>query len=417
MKTNADKNLMMKNLLKTFCIALLSCLSTVLQAAMPDSVTVTTDSEKAIPEKEQTVAEREQTISLKEQTIPAKENTIPENVKVSTDPLGISVGDKLSLVLNGYAQSVYQTSNIDGDVNDFQIQRVMLIGNATVGRHLRAMVMLDVATGRADRRLHEYFLEWRQSDALQVRVGQFKQPFMLENIYIPTILGVVNMTEGTRYMSGIAGDVLQGNMVGRDIGVMLTGQAFRMKDRHHLLQYSLGLFNGAGLNQRDNNSAKDLIGMLQVFPTKNWQLTTSFIFGHGHALANSPYGNVMMGENYRRLRWSVGTEWKKGPFMLRSEHTLGWNRGVRSQAFYAEGWYRVLPKLDVVLNYDYLCKNTALTRAEREALPVHTVSHNTTVGLQYWLWRQCRIATQFVYGHRDVGIDTKQWITQFQFAF
>ena len=342
---------------------------------------------------------------------------LPDSVKVSTDPLGISVADKLSLVLNGYAQSVYQTSNIDGDVNDFQIQRVMLIGNAMVGKHLRAMVMLDVATSRADRRLHEYFLEWSACDALQVRVGQFKQPFMLENIYIPTILGVVNMTEGTRYMSGIAGDVLQGNMVGRDVGAMITGRAFRMKDRHHLLNYSLGVFNGAGLNQRDNNSAKDLIGMLQVFPYKNWQLTSSFIWGHGHALANSPYGDVMMGENYRRLRWSAGTEWKNKYFDLRSEFTMGWNRDVKSRAFYVEGWWHALPKLDVVLNYDYLCRNTALTKAERKLLPVHTVSHNTTVGLQYWLWRQCRIATQFVYGKRDVGIDTRQWVTQFQFAF
>ena len=157
--------------------------------------------------------------------------------------------------------------------------------------------------------------------------------------------------------------------------------------------------------------------MLEVRPVKDWLLTTSFILGHGHALADSPYGDILAGENYRRQRWSAGSQWKHGPLMLRSEWTMGRNRDVKSRAFYAEGWYRVLPKFDVVLNYDYLNRNTALSRDEQKLYAGNTESHNYTAGLQYWLWKQCRVASQYVRQHRCKGNDAWQWITQVQFAF
>lgn len=345
--------------------------------------------------------------------------TLPDSLRLTTDPPGVELGNRAKLTLNGYAQTHYELSNIsrDNETNDFQVKRVMLIGNAAVGKHLRAMVMLDVAASRADRRLHEYFMQWNFCDELKLRIGQYKQPFMLENIYIPTILGALNMTEGTRYMAGIYGDPLQTGMVGRDLGLMLTGEALPQKDGRRLLAYSLGIFNGAGLNQRDNNRAKDVIGMVQVFPIKGLQLTTSFILGRGHALSSSPYGDVAAGQNYRRHRWSMGGEWKDKRLYLRSEYTLGWNANVKSRAFYAEAWYTLLPKLDIVANYDHLNRHTGLGKDERHALPTHTISHNYTIGAQFWIWRQCRVATQFVYGHRDVGPDSREWITQFQFAF
>ena len=340
-----------------------------------------------------------------------------DSVRITSDPLAISFGEKARLVLNGYGQSVYQFSSTpQGERNDFQVQRAILIGNAMVGKRLRAMVMVDVAATRADRHLHEYYLEYKFDDALKLRAGQYKQPFMLENIYIPTILGAVNMTEGTKYMAGIAGDPLQGNMVGRDLGLMVSGNAFKQKDGHHLLSYSLGVFNGAGLNQRDNNKAKDLIGMVQVFPTKNWQLTSSFILGRGHALTASPYGDIAEGADYSRKRWSVGTEWKPEPLSLRSEFTLGWNGKVRSRAFYAEAWIKTFPRLDVVLNYDYLNRNTnRFGPLVTDATSLTT--NNYTIGLQYWLWRRCRIASQYVLSHPEAGKNSHLWVTQFQFEF
>ena len=344
--------------------------------------------------------------------------TVTDSVHLTSNPVGVKFGKKGSITLNGYAQTHYELTNTQTEEsNDFQVKRVMLIAQGTMGKNLRAFLMVDAAAQRADRHLHEYYLQWKFSDALKIRVGQYKQPFMLENIYIPTILGTLNMTEGTRYMAGIAGDPLQTGMVGRDLGIMATGSLLRQKNGKHLMEYSLGIFNGAGLNQRDNNQAKDVIGMIQVYPLRGLQLTSSFILGRGHAMNASPYGDVIQGENYSRQRWSAGAEWKDKRIYLRSEYTLGWNAGIKSRAFYAEGWYKMLPKFDVVLNFDHLNRHTGLSLTERQSLRSHTQSFNYTFGFQWWFLRHCRIASQFVYGHRDMGKDTKQWVTQFQFAF
>ncbi len=348
----------------------------------------------------------------------ATNGALKDSIKLSLDPPSIALGNKFKLQLNGYAQAHYELTSIDKKVdNDFQVKRVMLIGNAMVGKRLRAMVMVDLASRRSDRFLHEYFMEYSFMPELKVRVGQFKQPFMLENIYIPTILGALNMTEGTRYMAGIAGDPLQGNMVGRDLGIMVSGEALPMKDGHRLMAYSLGVFNGAGLNQRDNNKAKDVIGMLQIYPTKNLQLTTSCIIGRGHAVEDSPYGDILQGENYKRLRWSAGIEWKEGPLYLRSEYTRGRNGNIRSQAFYAESSVRTFKNFDVVANYDFLDRNIGLPHDVRHSMARATKSHNYTLGFQYWIWRQCRVATQYVHTRNDNGKNSHQWLTQFQFSF
>lgn len=342
-----------------------------------------------------------------------------DSVKFTAQPLAVSYGDKFRFHLTGYGQVHYElTRENDKTNNDFQVKRVILVGNLAFGKHLKASTMVDVAANRSDRRLQEAYLQWDFVPEAKIRVGQFKQPFMLENLYSPVILGDLNMTDGTRYMAGIGGDVLQGAMAGRDIGIMFTGDALPAADGHRYLGYSLGVFNGAGLNTRDNNSSKDVIGMLNVRPLKELMLTTSFILGRGHALADSPYGDVKEGENYTRNRWSIGVEAKWGRLSnLRSEFTIGRNGDINSRAFYAEAWLTIIPKLELVLNYDHLNRNTSLDKSGQEAYPFHTVSNNYTAGLQYWVWNRCRIASQYVYCDRKTGGDAHQWITQFQFAF
>lgn len=343
-----------------------------------------------------------------------------DSVKFKSDvPIGVTVGKNFELTLTGYGQVHYEYTKEDGaeSTNTFEVKRVILIGGVRVGKHLRGSVMVDVANNNANRRLQEYYLQWDVVPEFKLRVGQYKQPFMLENVYSPTTLGAVSITEGTRYMSGIGGDVLQGNMAGRDLGIMATGEAFKLNDGHRLLEYSLGVFNGSGVNMRDNNSTKDVIGMLKLRPVKPLMLTTSFIIGRGHALADSPYGDIVAGENYRRQRWSAGLEFKYGPLMLRSEYTRGRNGDIKSRAFYAEAWLRLYKGLELVANYDFLDRNTALSREEQELFPTYTETGNYTIGLQYWVWKRCRVASQYVYSDRTTGPDRHQWITQFQLAF
>lgn len=381
-------------------------------AMMP--VMVFADAEAPIEVEKKSLSVSVSTLNTSDSAIMA---TKPQDGERPVKPLNIHIGPS-KLTLFGYAQTQFDMTKTGPETkNSFTMMRVILMANAELTRKLSFFLMIDAASTQASKHLHEYYAQYAFMPELKVRVGQFKTPYTLENIISPTLLGTVNLNEGTRYMAGIAGDPLYGNYVGRDLGAMVTGDAIKARDGHYYLNYSLGVFNGAGMNLRDNNKHKDVAAMINILPTKNITLSGSFIIGKGNAQANDMFGTIAEGTDYTRNRWSVGTEVNYKPMKLRTEFMQGRNGDINNRAFYAELWCRVFRNFDVVLDYDYLNKNTSMSKEARDAFPAWTRTNNYMVGLQYWVYKACRISTQYIFSDRNTGPDTKAWITQFQIAF
>lgn len=328
--------------------------------------------------------------------------------------LGIS-----RLKLMGYAQTQLESTHTQGGktTNSFNITRVVLMADAQLTRQLSFFLMADVAATRSDRYLHEYYAQYEYLPRQRIRIGQMKVPFTFESLLPPPLLGEVNLNESTRYFAGIAGDAVWGNKVGRDIGILLNGELLPQPDGHNLLGYSIGVFNGAGMNCKDHNTQKDVAAMLTVSPLKGLTLQGSMWVGTTQASADGLYGNAFAGQNYHRRRYSAGLEWQGQPWRVRSEVMFGRDGGVKSRGFYAEVWYRVWKNLDLVADFDYLNKNTRLHKSQQRAVGAFTETCNYTGGLQYWLWRACRVSVQYIYSDRLTGKNTSQWLAQFQVAF
>ena len=396
---------MSKSIMKKLIVAILAIMPFV---AVAEDVTAPVETEK------KSLSVSVSTLNTSDSAIMA---TKPQDGERPVQPLNIHIGPS-KLTLFGYAQTQFDMTKIGPETkNSFSMTRVILMANAELTRKLSFFLMIDVASTQAPKHLHEYYAQYAFLPELKVRVGQFKTPYTMENVISPTLLGTVNLNEGTRYMAGIAGDALYGNYVGRDLGAMITGDAIKARDGHYYLNYSVGVFNGAGMNLRDNNKHKDVAAMLNVLPTKDITLSGSFIIGKGNAQANDMFGTIAQGTDYTRNRWSVGAEVKWKPLKLRTEYMAGKNGDIKNRAFYAELWCRLFRNFDMVLDYDYLDKNTALSKETRDAFPAWTRTSNYLVGLQYWVYKACRISTQYIYSDRNIGPDTKAWITQFQIAF
>ena len=381
-------------------------------AMMP--VMVFADEEAPVEVEKKSLSVSVSTLNTSDSAIMA---TKPQDGERPVKPLNIHIGPS-KLTLFGYAQTQFDMTKTGPETkNSFTMMRVILMANAELTRKLSFFLMIDAASTQASKHLHEYYAQYAFMPELKVRVGQFKTPYTLENIISPTLLGTVNLNEGTRYMAGIAGDPLYGNYVGRDLGAMVTGDAIKARDGHYYLNYSLGVFNGAGMNLRDNNKHKDVAAMINILPTKEITLSGSFIIGKGRAQANDMFGTIAEGTDYTRNRWSVGAEVNYKPMKLRTEFMQGRNGDINNRAFYAELWCRVFRNFDVVLDYDYLNKNTSMSKEARDAFPAWTRTNNYMVGLQYWVYKACRISTQYIFSDRNTGPDTKAWITQFQIAF
>lgn len=365
-----------------------------------------------------------------------KETSVTENLKLeiskttyspttapATDATGapynsLNVEIGLSkLRIFGYAQSTYYYNRTAGtDKNALDIQRVILMADAQINPRLSFFLMYDAVKSE----LHEYYAQFQIAPYAKLRVGQYKQPFTLESILSPTYMSTIQYDPSVLYLAGIATDPLMGNNVARDAGIMLTGDFLNNGERD-LFNYSIGVFNGPGMNQKENNNQKDIAGMLQYKPTANLLLEGSFLAGTGHALTASPFGAFPQGYNYARHRWNLGIEAKYSPIYLRAEYIQGYDGGIHSRGGYVNLLCNIFKGCDLILNWDNLDKNTHTSRAEQAALYATnrfiTRINTYTTGIQWWFHKRCRLQGQFIYGKPRVGEITREFITQLQLVF
>ena len=321
------------------------------------------------------------------------------------------------LRLFGYAQSTYYYNRTAGvNKNALDIQRVILMADAYLTNRLSFFLMYDVVKSE----MHEYYAQYEFAPSMKLRVGQYKQPFTLESTLSPTYLSTIQFDPSMLYLAGIAIDPLMGPHVARDAGVMLTGDFLNNGERN-LFNYSIGVFNGPGMNVKENNNQKDVAGMLQYKPTKDILLEGSFIVGTGHAEKASPYGLIPAGDDYARHRWNVGVEAKFSPLYLRAEFVKGYDGGIHSRGGYVNMLYRFCKNCDLILNWDNLDKNVHTSRDEQQELydasGFVTRVNTYTTGVQWWFHQRCRLQGQFIYTQPRVGEITREFITQLQIVF
>lgn len=165
------------------------------------------------------------------------------------------------------------------------------------------------------------------------------------------------------------------------MGLMIYGDLF-----NDFLTYHLGIINGQGINTKDKNSNKDLIGSLKINPLDWLTLGGTFMTGKGVAIGKSEANpDIEIGDNYSRDRWSVGALINTTPVDFRAEYMGGKDGKVKSNGCYATASFHVLPKFDIIASCDYLNKNKDLKMKQT----------NYVAGVQYWFYPRCRVQAQY----------------------
>ena len=318
------------------------------------------------------------------------------------------------VTLTGYGQIGYTYDSYDfvdkKPSNTFDVKRIMFMAEAQVFRNMTLYFMYDFGNTK----LHEIWGEYQFCEAFRVKAGQFKVPFTIENILSPSTLEIINGAQSVMYLAGISSlDECYGGKAGRDIGVMIQGDFLPYKS-WNLLSYKLGVFNGQGINTKDLNNQKDVIGWLMVNPFKEISLGGSFYIGEGHALTDNPFGDFLTGSNYKRNRWSVGTEVKTSPVYIRAEYLQGKDGHIESNGGYITTSVHIHPRFDLIASYDYLNRN----KDANQTYDVVTKQSNYIIGAQWNFYRRCRLQAQYVFQDRGEGHHNANLImTQFQLGF
>lgn len=176
--------------------------------------------------------------------------------------------------------------------------------------------------------LKEGWVEYHQFPAFRIKVGQFKEPFSLENLYGDLWL---DFLERPIVLNFIRPE--------QDLGMMFYG---KLLDKS--LEYGLGLFNGSGTNVGETNDDKDVAGRIAytVFPgttlggSATFGKQTATLDGTGPATAagtrylvfvNPAAGNDVTTDNYR-TRAGGDLESFFGPASFKGEYAFSRFRAV-----------------------------------------------------------------------------------------
>ncbi len=242
-----------------------------------------------------------------------------------------------TIKFGGYIIGKYSATDRDGQSSsnafDLRMVRLYLNGYCFKDFYYRLQMEVNDAPGNdKGPRIVDAFVEWQKLDYLRVKLGQFKRSFGFENPYNPLDVGFGSYSQATTKLTGMSDRNGEHKSGGRDVGVQLQGDIFPMGDGHKFLHYQVGLFNGQGINHKDKNHHKDLIGGLWFSPVKNL-----CIGGFGW---NGKYVNESSNVEVRRVRWGAGFKYE-ADWTFRGEYMSSVG-GVSTNAAAptrADAWY------------------------------------------------------------------------------
>ena len=209
--------------------------------------------------------------------------------------------------------------------------------------------------------LIEGFVTYKPFSFLNFKAGQMIVAFSQENMTQDRNLDLIERSQVVNALVGRKGDASNGlvdsigNQNGRDIGIQANGSLFRVKD-FYVVDYTVQLLNGAGINTLDNNSSKDLDGRLIFHPIKALSFGGSYYNGYDRFTSS-------LTKNQERIRWGAEAALTLTQLSLRGEYIRGQegnSNPIVHDGYYGQAGYFILhKKLQGIVRYDRYDSNIA----------------------------------------------------------
>lgn len=227
--------------------------------------------------------------------------------------------------ISGYAILQYQASGQESsESNTFNLRlaRVSIDGRILDDFYykLQAQINGNTTTNGNSPRIVDAFVEWQKHAEFKVKAGQFKRPFTFENPMHPVDQGFMGYSQNVSKLSGFNDRVGEQASNGRDIGVQIQGDVVKNAAGRALLHYQVGVFNGQGINTKDVDQQKDIIGGAWVMPVDGLRIG---VFGWNGSYARNNSGSIT---KVRKHRYAFSGEYKAADWTFRSEyiHSVGY---------------------------------------------------------------------------------------------
>ncbi|MBQ6612371.1 MAG: porin [Alistipes sp.] len=262
------------------------------------------------------------------------------------------------MTLSGYLQAGFEWNEANDPTTTFYIKRARL---SLTGNFLEEKMDFRLQVDMAGSpKICDLYFRYKPMNELNVQFGQYKLPFALENeLCGPTTFEFIEYSYITTYFArnhkcydGIGG------ATGRDLGAQLYG-GFIEREGYNIINYNVGIYNGAGINTKDNNSSKDFVGRVIVKPIKDLSISASYMYSevnhNAHRYMKTP-------------RWSVGAWYNSRHWVARSEFAHANFGGNLTNAFYVLGGYHFEQPWSVVARYEFVKDANSILDEDRITL-------------------------------------------------
>ena len=223
---------------------------------------------------------------------------------------------------------------LDGKIGDFD-WRAQIQGTNVKGPGEPTVQLVDL------------YAEWRKYPEFKIRAGQFKRAFTYENPTHPITQGWYAYADVINNLSGFGDRTGEKSSGGRDIGIQFSGDLFPNANGRRLFHYQVGVYNGEGINQKDQDNRKDIIGGVWVMPIKGLRIGAFGWTGSRGAMLDPLTGTT---RSVEKNRYAISAEYDLNEYTFRAEylHSQGWGaakaaNNVReidySRGDKADGWY------------------------------------------------------------------------------
>mgnify|MGYP002523778866 CR=1 FL=1 len=248
---------------------------------------------------------------------------------------------------SGYGMLQYQAEDKEGsEHNEFNLRLARFILDGKMGDFdWRAQIQGTNAKGPGEPtvQLVDLYAEWRKHPEFRIKAGQFKRAFTFESLTHPITQGWYTYGLVINNLVGYGDRTGEKSSGGRDIGLQVQGALFPQDDGHRLLHYQLGVYNGEGINKKDADNKKDIIGGAWVMPMKGLRIGAFGWTGTKAEMtmtsAAAPSGSVTL-KSVRKNRYAFSAEYDKDEYTFRAEyiHSQGWGTN-EAWGDKADGWY------------------------------------------------------------------------------
>jgi len=313
-----------------------------------------------------------------------------------------------NIQIAGYTQVRYQNLEEAGKKSGFDIRRARLDFKGSISPYFGYRLQPDFAgtsTG-AFAKLLDAYAEVRLADYFNLTIGQQKIALSYENQISDNKSESIDRSQVVEALVARGKDVI-GNHNGRDIGIQANGSLFAINGRP-LLDYYVGLYNGAGVNVAvDNNLSKDVAARLFLHPMAGLDLGASYYDGVGNYLVNST-DKATRNKGRTRVGAELSYAWQN--LSLYGEYIKGKDNVINKAGYYVHVGYFVLPqKFQVVGKYDNYDPNQDKTD---DALTVYTI------GLNYYFNPYAKVQIAYnIKEEQGTKVSNNFAVVQFQIGF